>query len=111
MLCVHVALQPVLVQEYSDTFELIVVEVKIAEKEIRVMTGYGPQETWDINERSLFYNTLEKEISSSELQGKSVIIAMDANAKLGPGIIKGDPMLSPQMANYWKQLWIDMHCV
>ena len=60
MLGVHVALQPVLVQEYNDIFELIVVEVKIGDKEVRVLTGYGPQESWDINERSSFYNSLEK---------------------------------------------------
>ena len=35
MVGVHSALQPVLVQEYSEEFELLVVEVKINKKEIR----------------------------------------------------------------------------
>ena len=38
---VHKALQPVLISEYSVDFERIVVEIKIANREIRVMTGYG----------------------------------------------------------------------
>ena len=35
-----------LIEEYSDEFELIVVQVKIGEKEVRLMVGYGPQENW-----------------------------------------------------------------
>ena len=55
------------------------------------MTGYGPQECWDSNKRTQFFNAIDEEISASELLGKSVIIAMDANSKLGPEIIPGDP--------------------
>ena len=84
-------LQPVLIQEHNETFELLVVEIKIANKEIRVITGYGPQENWESNERTPFYIALEEEIAAAELQGRSVIIAMDANAKLGPSYIEGDP--------------------
>ena len=68
MLGIHVGLNPVLIQEYNDTFELIVVEVKVADRELRVITGYGPQENWDIQERTPFYNLLEEEISAAELQ-------------------------------------------
>ena len=91
MLGVHVGLNPVLIQEYNDTFELIVVEVKVANKEVRVITGYGPQENLDLQERTAFYTSLEEEISAVEIQGRTVIIAMDANAKLGPELVPGDP--------------------
>ena len=57
MLGVHVGLQPVLIQEYNDTFELIIVEIKVADKEVRVITGYGPQENWDLEERTSFYTS------------------------------------------------------
>ena len=87
MLGVHAALKPVLISEYNETFELIVVEIVIASKEIRVITGYGPQENWDNSEKTPFYNALEDEIVASELQGRSIIIAMDANAKLGPDLV------------------------
>ena len=38
MLGVHESLQPVLVSEYSDSFEMIVVEIK-ASKDVRVIVG------------------------------------------------------------------------
>ena len=84
MLGVHVGLEPVLISEYSDTFELLVVEVKLGNKEIRVITGYGPPENWHTKEKTPFYNALDEEIASAELEGRSILIAMDANAKLGP---------------------------
>ena len=55
------------------------------------MTGYGPQENWDDKERLPFYTALEKEIASGELEGKSTIIAFDANGKLGQKYIPNDP--------------------
>ena len=54
------------------------------------MTGYGPQECWDSNIFSFFF-AIDKEISAFKLLGNSVIISMDANSKLGPEIIPGDP--------------------
>ena len=91
LLGVQVGLKPVLIKEYNDTFELLVVEVIVANKNIRLITGYGPQENWDINERTPFYTALEEEIAAAELQGRSIIITMDANAKLGPDFIAEDP--------------------
>ena len=44
LLGIQIGLKPVLVKEYNDTFELLVVEVKAANKDIRIITGYGPQE-------------------------------------------------------------------
>ena len=38
-----------------------------------------------------FFIALEAEIVKAELAGKSVIIEMDSNSKLGPEYIKGDP--------------------
>ena len=46
MLGVHVDLKPVLVTEYSEEFELLVVEISVGEKKIRLMSGYGPRENW-----------------------------------------------------------------
>ena len=44
LLGIHNGLNPVLIEEYSETFELIVTEINVENKKIRVMTGYGPQE-------------------------------------------------------------------
>ena len=42
-------------------------------------------------ERMQFFSALEQEISRAEMAGKSILIQMDANSKLGPNIIPGDP--------------------
>ena len=42
----HKALEPILIEEYSEEFELVIIEIRVVGKVIRIMTGYGPQETW-----------------------------------------------------------------
>ena len=79
-----------LIKEYSEDFEFLVVEVKTENKEIRIVTGYGPQESWPIDQRMPFFNALEEEIVKAELAGKSIVVEMDANSKLGPDLIPGD---------------------
>ena len=91
MIGIHEGLKPVLIEEYNETFELIVTEIDVEKKKVRVMSGYGPQETWTEEERMPFWVSLEKEIASAEINGRSIIIQMDANAKLGPTHIKNDP--------------------
>ena len=87
---VHKALEPFLIQEYSEEFELLVVEVKIGNKEVRIISGYGPQENWPAAARMPFFMALEEEVVKAELANKSIIIELDANSKLGPAIIPGD---------------------
>ena len=91
MLGVHVGLEPVLVRECNDTFEMITVEVKVGNRKLRIITGYGPQENWNEEEKMPFFTALEEEIAAAEFEGKEVIITMDANSKLGPEYIEGDP--------------------
>ena len=91
MIGIDEKLKPVLVEEYSDTFELIVVEIKVEGKDIRVMTGYGPQENWETSEKMPFFVALEKEISKAVMSGKPVIIELDANSKLGSTYVENDP--------------------
>ena len=67
------------------------VEIQIKNKEIRIMSGYGPQETWPEADRMPFFMALEQEIIKAELQGKSMFIEMDSNSKLGPDLIPKDP--------------------
>ena len=90
MIGVNKALRPLLIKDYDDEFELIVVEVKIRNKEIRIITGYGPQEHWLDAERVPFFLALEEEIIKAEMQGTSIIIEMDSNSKLGSDFISKD---------------------
>ena len=46
MLVINKDLKPVLVNEYNETFELLVVEIVTQNIPIRVITGYGPQGNW-----------------------------------------------------------------
>ena len=87
----HKGLRPVLIREYSEKFELLVVEISVSNKNIRIMSGYGPQESWGEEERLPFFTTLEEEIFKAEMLGKSIFIEMDANSKLGPEFIAKDP--------------------
>ena len=91
MLGVHVSLQPVLIEEYSDMFELLVVEIAMVDKRMRVMTGYGPQESWSLDVKMQFFSALEVEIAKAANQGKGVIVMGDMNSKLGKQYIKHDP--------------------
>jgi hypothetical protein len=80
----------VLIKEYSEEFELLVVEVKINKQELRIISGYGPQETWPEPQRSPFWIAFETEIEKANIAGKEIIIAMDANSKLGKKWISKD---------------------
>ena len=55
MIGVHKGLDPILIEEFSGDFELLVVEVTISGKKVKIMSGYGPQECWPINQRLPFF--------------------------------------------------------
>ena len=90
MIGVHETLKPVLIAEYDDEYEVLVVEISVAGKEIRLITGVGPHENKTEELRMPFFTTIEKEVTRAEMDGKSVIIEIDANSKLGPSRIPND---------------------
>ena len=90
MIGAHKSLSPVLIAEYNSDFELLVVEVHVNNKHIRVMTGVGPHENKLEDVRMPFFLALEEEIHKAELEGKSIYIEIDANSKLGPERIPND---------------------
>ena len=91
MIGAHKALKPVLINEYNEEFELLVIEITVANKDIRVISGYGPQENWQLKERKPFFEALEEEVVKAEMAGKSVIVEADFNSKLGKEHIPNDP--------------------
>ena len=70
---------------------MVVAEAKLGGREVWIISGYGPQENWKVEDRMPFFVKLEEEISKAKLHGKEIIIQMDANSKLGPTVIMGDP--------------------
>ena len=47
LVAIYEDLNPHLIEESSNKFELIVVEVDTNEMSVRIISGYGPQENWD----------------------------------------------------------------
>ena len=89
---VHTNLSPVLVSDGSDEdLEILVVEGEISDRKCRFINGYAPQEYSKIDHRIQFFARIEQEVLMSLLNGCMVCIQMDANAKLGPDVVKGDP--------------------
>ena len=91
MCAVHSELNPKLIDTYEDLFEMVVVEVEANKKGIRIITGCGPQENWDEVRRLPFFIALESKMIKADLAGKSIILEMDSNSKLGPEFIRNDP--------------------
>ena len=91
MIGAHKGLKPVLINELNDPFEILVIEIVVANKEIRVISGYGPQESWTEQQKEPFFRSLEEEIVKANLAGKSVLIEADFNSKLGREYIPDDP--------------------
>ena len=86
----HEELNPKLIEEYKDPFELLIVEIEVEQKEIRIITGYGPQENLEGGMRLPFFMALELAVAKAANERKSVVIELDANSKLWPKYIPGD---------------------
>ena len=69
----------------------MVVEIEDEQKNVRIITGYGPQENLDEGMRLPFFMALELEVAKAANAGKSVVIKLDANSKLGAKYIPGNP--------------------
>ena len=70
----HKSLDPILIEEYSEYFELLVVEVNMGGECIRVISGYGPQENWRLEDKMPFFFALEEEVKKAQLNGKLIFI-------------------------------------
>ena len=92
---VHKNLNPVSIGEETDD-EVLVVQAQVLNKKVRFINGYGPQED-DTEKSKSFFAKLDEEIKSAKLAGDLVCIELDANSKLGPSIVPGDP--KPQSRN------------
>ena len=88
---IHKNLHPVYISGGEDEIEILVVQAKIGNYNCRFINGYGPQEYQNIEDRIKFYARLEQEVINAKMFNNLICIEMDANAKLGPDIIRYDP--------------------
>ena len=91
MIGAHKGPKPVLISEHNDPYEVLVIEIEVANKGVRVISGYGPQESWTPEQREPFFRVLEEEVIRANLAGKSIVIEADFNSKLGREHIPNDP--------------------
>ena len=84
-------LDPVWIAEGDDLVEILVIEVRIKEMKIRIINGYGPQESDSIERKNLFWSRLNSEVVSAMEADAAVLIEMDGNLHCGRDIITGDP--------------------
>ena len=82
-------LAPVLVS--SPDTEILVVQTKVGENEIRIINGYGPQEEDNVQSIHNFWQDIEKEIISAKEQNCKILLQFDANAKIGNEFLALDP--------------------
>ena len=85
------AVNPVLIFEGDSECEIIVVEAQFSDIKIRFIAGYGPQEIAPPVVREKYRSTIEEQVERAYLVGCKVLIAEDANSKLGKDIIPNDP--------------------
>ena len=72
-------LSPVWISEGDDTTEVLVVEIHIEGKNIRVINAYGPQ-MCDNNERKIkFWSRIQEEITDAQDNDIGIIFQMDGN--------------------------------
>ena len=90
---VHKILQPVCVSDV-DEVEVLVVEGKVNNCNIRFINAYAPQEedsSGSKEELDDFFFRLDFEEKFAKLAGTLVCLELDANSKLGKDLIQGDP--------------------
>ena len=93
---VHKNLEPISVGEDTDE-EVLVVEAKLANRKVRLINAYGPQETETEDKKKSFFNKMDEEIKGAKIAGTMVCVELDANSKLGSELNPGDP--HPQSKN------------
>ena len=74
----------------GDDADFVPVRLNNNREGIRLILAYGPQENDPEINRNLFYQDLSFQIEQAFLNGDSVIMVGDFNAKLGKDVIGGD---------------------
>ena len=84
-------LNPVLISTAKDDLEILTVEADLGPEKVRIINGYGPQEDDDTHLVLSFWQEFEAQIIQAKDDNCHILIQMDANAKVGSQVIKGDP--------------------
>ena len=100
-------LNPSWISEGDDESEALTVEIWINGFQIRMVCGYGPQESDRKERKEKFWEYLNLEAQKAACDGAGLIIQMDGNLWAGKGIIKGDPRKQNQNGKYFENFFIE----
>ena len=82
---------PVWISEGDTEVEVLVVEISVAELQIRCIGAYGPQEGAPTEQKENFWARVSAEIGDAVNLEKAIIFQMDGNLWGGSELIKNDP--------------------
>ena len=85
LIAVNNDLKPILIYEGTQDCQVLVVQIETTAFNIRVIAGYGPQETDTTNSR-LYRDCIEENINRAKLQNCEILLQEDANGKIARGI-------------------------
>ena len=94
---------PVLISEGDDNVEILVIEIRVSEIQIRCITAYGPQEGAPNEKKEKFWKRLSAEIEDAQTNEKALVFQMDGNLWGGPELIKNDPNKCNNNGNLFKE--------
>ena len=90
-------LNAVQTSSFDDTVDILTVQLKANNLDVRIINAYGPQEDDALDSIVNFWQLLEEEAIAAMEEDCCIIIQLDANAKVGYETIKNDR--NPMSAN------------
>lgn len=88
---VHEKFSPALIEAENENPDILIVQSKIGAKNVRLINGYGPQESDAISDKLEFFTGFESAIKGAKLNGNLICAELDANSKIGMENIALDP--------------------
>ena len=88
---VHEKFNPSLIETEEDNPDILIVQCKLSNNYVRLINGYGPQESDPVSEKMKFFASFESAIQSAKLNGNLLCAELDANSKVGKENIQLDP--------------------
>ena len=91
IMAVHKKFNPSLVEADYKNPDILSVQCKIGTSSVRLINGYGPQESDPSSDKLEFFTVFESAIKSAHLNGNLICAQLDANSKIGKENMASDP--------------------
>ena len=74
----------------GEEAEFIIVLLRLDDKHIRLVLGYGPRQNDSVNKIADFYHSISVQVERANFAGDSVFLVGNFNDKLGTEFIRGE---------------------